>query len=113
MEGAQSKGGPEGQVKFNFVAILREMIEIDSRYTVESVSAGQEVDNWIFSISREAPRGGGQHHTGRMMVAFLVLIMTSLSSGGDIEAAIGDDLAVDDLEAGDDLIVESSFVIRV
>ena len=39
--------------------------------------------------------------------------MTSLSSGGDIEAAIGDDLAVDDLEAGDDLIVESSFVIRI
>ena len=39
--------------------------------------------------------------------------MTSLSSGGDIEAAIGDDLAVDDLEAGDDLIAENSVVIRV
>ena len=81
MEGAQSKGGPEGQVKFNFghfVAILREMIDIESRYTVESVSAGQEVDNWIFSISREAPRGGGQHHTGRMMVAFFVVTHNDL-----------------------------------
>ena len=43
----------------------------------------------------------------------VVTITSFISSGRDTEAAIGDDLAVDDLEAGDDLIAENSVVIRV
>ena len=42
-----------------------------TRYAVEA-KAGHEVDNWIFSISKEASRTG-DHHTGKLMMrAFVV-----------------------------------------
>ena len=54
------------------------MIGVDGRYAVESVAVGQEVDNWIFSISREAPRAGGQHDTGKKMVVFVVIMIMTM-----------------------------------
>ena len=55
MEWSQFKGGPQGKVMNHyFVLSLRSLV----RYAVET-KRDQEVDNWVFSISREASACAG------------------------------------------------------
>ena len=64
MGGALFEGGPQGQqVKEDFKKFSWWLIK-HLRYAVEE-KVGEEVDNWIFAISREAPSAtGSDFHSG-------------------------------------------------